>query len=476
MAKQQNVRDYSNLAKTIIDKVGGEENVQSLNHCMTRLRFVLKDEGAADTEKLKQTEGVLDVLQASGQYQVIIGTHVEHVFNAVEQVRGQASNKKKDAGEGNQENSESNQKGGQGEKSEKKGLSLVMDTISSIFLPIMAGMMGAGILKGMLVMFTTLGWMSTESGTYAVLYAGADAFFYFLPLVLAVTAARRFGANQFIAMAIAGAFLYPNLVSLFNAGTAISFVGIPVKLINYGSSVIPVIVAVYALAKLEKFLNKIMPQLIKGIFVPVLCIVIMVPASLMVIGPLTSMLGNGVAAGYTALYELMPAVAGLVLAIIWPVLVIFGAHWGLIPIVMNNFAVYGYDTLLPATIGTNFAMGGAALAVCLKTKNTNLKQLAGSSSFSAIIGGVTEPAIYGVNLKYRKPFYIACISTGIGGIIVGLAGAQYPALITTCLLTLPAIAVMKGGMSMVLAATIGFVCAFVGTYFFGFNDRMLDKN
>jgi PTS system beta-glucosides-specific IIC component len=464
MANKKNVRDYSNLAKTIIEKVGGAENVQSVVHCMTRLRFVLKDESVAETANLKETEGVLDVLQAGGQYQVVIGTHVEHVYSAIEQVRTP------------QQPHQTEQNDKSEAKNEKKGVTLLLDTISAIFLPIMAGMMGTGILKGLLVMFTEFGWMSTESGTYLVLYAAADAFFYFLPLILAVTSARRFGANQFVAMAVAGSFLYPNLVALFNVGTAISFVGIPVKLINYGSSVIPVIVAVYVLSVLEKSLNKIMPQLIKGIFVPVICIVVMVPFSLIAIGPLTGMLGDAVANGYTALYEYMPPVAGLILAVLWPILVIFGAHWGLVPIVMNNFAVYGYDTLLPVTIGTNFAMAGAALAVCLKTRNKSLKELAGTSAFSAIIGGVTEPAIYGVNLKYRKPFIIACISIGLGGVIVGIAGAQYPSLLAISLVTLPAIAVLKGGVAMLIASAIGFFGAFIGTYLFGFNDKMLDKN
>lgn len=462
MADKQNVRDYSTLAKAIYDGVGGEENIQSLTHCMTRLRFVLRDVSVAETEKLKKTEGVLNVLQSGGQYQVIVGTHVEHVFKAVEHERGS-----KETSSPSQEDNE--------KRENKKGLSLLLDTISNIFLPIMPGLMGSGILKGILVMFTTLGWMSAESGTYSVLYAAADAFFYFLPVILAVTSARKFGANVSVALAIAGAFLYPNLVALHTAGSSISFVGIPVKLINYGSSVIPVITAVYVLSKLEKFLNKMMPQLIKGILVPLLCIVIMVPTSLIAIGPLTNLLGDSVAAGYTALYEFMPAVAGLILAILWPILVIFGAHWGLLPIVMNNFSVYGYDTLLPVTIGTNFAMGGAALAVFFKTKNKTLKQFAGSSSFSAIVGGVTEPAIYGVTLKYRKPFYIACASIGVGGIIVGLASAQYPSIFTISALTLPAIAVLKGGISMLIAAIVGFVGAFIGTYFFGFNDRMLDE-
>lgn len=459
MSKKKVVKDYTSLVRAIVEKIGGQSNIQSVTHCVTRLRFVLIDEAKADTDGLKGMEGVIDVLKAGGQYQVVIGTHVTQVYGKLLQELGKAdtgiSDKKEEVEE------------------QKKGISLLLDTISGIFLPIMGSMMGTGILKGLLVLLTATGLMAETSGTYQVLYAAADAFFYFLPLGLAITAAKKFETNQFLAMAIAGAFLYPNLVTLYNEGASIAFLGVPVKMINYGSSVIPAIISVYALSKLEKALKKLMPELIRGIFVPLLCLVIMVPASLVIIGPVTTALGNAVAAGYTFLYSLCPPIAGMILAALWPILVIFGAHWGLIPVVMNNFSNYGYDTLLPVTTGTNFAMAGAALAVCIKTKNRELKQLAGTSTFSALVGGVTEPAIYGVNLKYKRPFYIACVCIGIGGAIVGFAGAQFPSLMSTCVLTLPAIAVLKGGVQMVIAAVIGFVGAFAGTYLFGFNDSML---
>lgn len=452
---------YIGLATSIIENIGGEENIQSVGHCITRLRFVLKDNKKANTEAIQKLEGVINVLQAGGQYQVVIGTHVPEVFKAIQSVRGLEDDAVV--------NIDASQ------ETKKKGVSLILDTISSIFLPIASAMAAAGILKGLLVLFTALGWMSETSGTYAVLYAAGDAFFYFLPLALAITASRKFGANNFVALAVVGPLLYPNLVAMYNAGTEITFMGLPVQFMDYGTSVIPAIFAIYILSKLEKLLKRYIPEVVKGIFVPLLSLVIMVPITLILIGPLSGIIGNFVANGYTFLYDLFPPLAGLVLATLWPILVIFGAHWALVPIVMNNFAVYGYDTLLPVSIGTNFAMAGAALAVCLKTKDLNLKQLAGSSSFAALIGGVTEPAIYGVNLKFKKPFIISCICIGIGGIIVAIAGGQYPSMLSTCLLTLPAIAIQNGGVAMVIASVIGFVGAFIGTYLFGFNDDMLNK-
>lgn len=300
MAEKKGAKDYTDLSKSIVEKVGGETNIQSLTHCITRLRFILHDETLAKTEELKNTAGIVDVLKAGGQYQVVIGMHVGEVYNTVQKVLGK------------EEQSE------RGEIEEltnrKKGISLLMDTISGIFMPIMGGMMGTGILKGILVFLTTFGWLSDTSGTYLVLYAASDAFFYFLPLILSVTAAKKFGANQFLAMAVAGAFVYPNLVSLYKEGTSIAFLGVPVKLMDYGSSVIPAIITVYILSKVEKFLKKVMPENIKGIFVPLLSIVIMVPASLLIIGPVTSAIGNGVAIGYTFLYSLCPPVAGMILA------------------------------------------------------------------------------------------------------------------------------------------------------------------
>jgi len=456
-------KDYTKLANEIMKNIGGEENVKSLTHCMTRLRFVIKDENNINLKALKQTEGVIDVIVSGGQHQVVIGTHVTHVYDAILEMTSIGTSSAADTTQV------------QNDGKKKNKFEAVMDLISSIFLPLMPAMCGAGILKGLLIALTTAGIMSSKGGTYTVLYAAADAFFYFLPIALAYTSAEKFKTDKFVAMIVAAALVYPTMISAFNSGKALQFLGISFKVINYTSSVIPAIVSVYALSKLEKLLKKLIPDVVKLVFVPLICIVVMVPATLLIIGPLTTLLGNGIAAGYSFIFALCPPVAGFLIAMLWPICIIFGAHWGLVPIVMTNIVSLGYDTLLPVTTACNFAQAGAVFAVFLKTKNKTLKQAAGTSAFSALIGGVTEPAIYGVNLKYKRPFVIALIFTGIGGIIISLAGGQFPALITTCVLTLPAIAMFKGGIAMVIASAIGFFGTTICTYLFGFNDSMIEE-
>lgn len=455
-------KNYSALSKEIIEKVGGCENITSLSHCITRLRFVLKDESKAKTKEIKQTEGVIDVIISGGQYQVVIGTHVQDVYDTITKMyningAGTVEEETKDT--------------------EKKSiLSSLLDIISGIFLPVIGAMGGAGLLKGILIALTTFGALSTESGTYLILYSLADAFFYFLPIALAITAARKFGANQFVALTVVSALLYPNILTALSDGTAINFLGvIPVKLMSYASTVIQPILIVYVLSLIEKTLKKIIPSILSSVLVPLISMVIMFPLALIVIGPLTTLLSTGISAIYSFAYGLSPIIAGAILGVFWPIIILFGAHWGLIPIVMNNIATYGYDTLLPLTVACNFAQAGAVFAVFLKTKNVKLKEISGSSAFSALIGGVTEPAIYGVNLKYKKPFYIACAFSGLGGILVGLVAANQPALITVCALTLPAIAAFKGGVTMVIASVIGFFGTTICTYLFGFNDNMIKE-
>jgi Phosphotransferase system IIC components, glucose/maltose/N-acetylglucosamine-specific len=457
-------KDYSQLAKNIVENVGGAENVKALTHCMTRLRFIVKDEAKVKMEKIKQLEGVVNVIISGGQHQVVIGTHVGDVYNAIIENTEIKSNKQKDEPENEASNKNRNV------------VAAFMEIISSLFLPVIKALTAVGILKGILIALTTLHWLSPESGTYTILYSAADAFFYFLPVILAYTAATKFGADKFLSVTIAGAMIYPTLISILNDGKALDFMGIPVKLISYTSSVIPIIVTVYVLSKLEKLLKKIIPNMVQGIFVPLLCLVIMVPSALIVIGPVTNEIGNGIAAGYTFIYNLSPAIAGGILATLWPIMIVFGVHWGLVPVVVNNLSKYGYDTLLPVTIATNFAMAGAVLGVFLKTKNPKLKQIAISSCISALIGGITEPAIYGVNMKYKKPFYIACVITGICGIITGISGAQWPGLMTVCALTLPTLALMKGGIGVLISAVIGFFGTAICTYLFGFNDSMIEKS
>lgn len=462
-------KDYSNLARQIVRHVGGQDNIKSLIHCVTRLRFQLKDMEKADTGRIEQLEGVIKVIVSGEQYQVVIGTHVDEVMTAIEKVTGVSYGGKNDA-----ENVEEAQVSLKERMSPKHLVNVFIDTVSGIFMPLMGVMMGAALIKAVAIMCSTFGWLAADNTTYLILYAIGDAFFYFIPVFLAITAAKKFHAEQFISVAIAATLVYPNLVTLFNEGTKTQFFGIPVVLISYASSVLPIVIAVYAQSKLETVLNKLFPKIVRSIFVPVFTLFIIIPVSLIVIGPVTDVIGSAIGNGLGWLVGTFPAAAGFALGILWPILIIFGFHWGLIPVVMNNMTVYGGDMLLPCTVGTNFAMAGAALGIWLKTKKLSVKNAALPAAISAFVGGVTEPAIYGLNLKYKRPFFIACLCTGIGGIFVGMAGVMFPSVMTTCVLTLPAL-IGLGGMPIVIASAIGFFGSMILTYLFGFNDSMVKE-
>lgn len=333
--------------------------------------------------------------------------------------------------------------------------------------------MAGGLLKGFLVVFVSLGWMNDAGTTYSLLYAMADGVFNFLPIFLAYTAAKKFKAEPFVAMAIAAALVYPNISTLYNAGEAVTFAGIPVTLISYPCSVIPIIVAVFCQAKLEKVLKPIFPQVIRGIFVPLTSLVIISLVTFMVIGPITNVVASALADGISFLLKACPPLAGAIFGLIYPVMLIFGLHWGLVPLVMNNFATLGYDNIFPITLATNFALAGCALSVFLKSKSRELKQISGSSFISAFVAGVTEPAIYGVVLKYKRPFIIVCILDAIGGIMIAIAGCTQSAMLSTSVLSAPAIIAMYGSMSIPVML-IGFIGGVILTYLFGYNDSMLD--
>lgn len=328
------------------------------------------------------------------------------------------------------------------------------------------------MLKGILILCTTVGWLTADMGTYRILYAAADGVFTFLPVFLAYTAAQKFRADKFIAVAIAAALVYPNITAAYSAGEALTFLKIPVILVSYTSSVIPIIISVYVLSKLEKLLKKIVPDVCKSFLTPLLSLVIMVPATYLVIGPIADKAGKLLAAGYTGLVGINPVIAGFVLGLIWPAAVMFGIHWGFVPIVMNNIAEYGRDTLFTITGPNNMAQAGATLGVFLKTKNKQLKQLSGSAALSAVLAGITEPAIYGITLKYKKPFFIGAVFSGIAGAIVAACGTGTPALIGTSILTLPGY-IGKGFAGFCIACAIAYFGSAIITYLFGFNDGML---
>ena len=454
-------KNYDDLSKKIETFIGGSDNVISLFHCATRLRFKLKDRNKADKKSLEQLEGVITVIESGGQIQVVIGNQVADVYEAI------LKNTDIKAADQEKESTENKEK--------KNVLNLFMETISGIFAPVLAAMCGAGMLTGILILCPTLGWLTAALGTYRILYAAADGVFTFLPVFLAFTAAKKFHADQFVSVGIAAALVYPDITAAFSAGEALTFMKRPVVLVSYTSSVIPIIISIYVLSKLEKGLKHILPEICKRFMTPLLSLVIMVPATYLVIGPVADFAGKLLASGYTGMVGFSPIIAGFVLGLLWPAVVMVGLHWGFAPIVFNNIAEYGRDTLFTITGPNNMAQAGATLGVFLKTKNKELKSLPGSAALSAVLAGITEPAIYGITLKYKKPFFIGAFFSGIAGAIVAASGAGAPTLLTTSILTLPGY-IGKGFAGFCIACAIAYFGSAIVTYLFGFQDSMLPEN
>lgn len=458
-------KDYNQLAKEIVAKVGGEENVISLTHCVTRLRFKLKDEAKADTDGLSKTKGVIKVLQAGGQYQVVIGNDVADAYNAI-----LSTTNIKAAGE--EGVSAVKSAANPGKKKSVLGDTFV-GIVSGIFMPFMGAFTAAGLIKGFLVLFTTLGVLDKEATTYTILYAAGDGVFYFLPVFLAYTAGKTFGAKPFVSMAIACALVYPNIVAL-NGAEGVTFLGLPVQMISYTSSVLPIIAICFVQAQLEKVLYKYIPKIVSGMLVPLIAVLVLVPVGFLVIGPVTNLVGNILASIITSLINLCPPIAGFLMAALWPVMIIFGVHWAFIPVALNNMMTLGYDNILPLTGGCNFGIAAATLAVFLKTRNNELKENAGPSVISALIGGVTEPAVYGVLLRFKKPMVIVCLVNGIGGALCAAFHVVRDTQISVNLLTMPAIYAVYGPWGIV-AIVLSFVGSFILTWLFGFSDKMLEQ-
>lgn len=441
------------LSKQIIELVGGEDNVNSVFHCATRLRFKLKDNSKADKATLEKTPGVITVVENSGQFQVVIGNNVAQVF---EQMMKETS--LQDA-----------EKSGKEDSSESSGvLGKAVDIISSIFSPILGALAGAGLLKGLLALILSLEWIDGTSGTYLILNAASDSVFYFLPVFLAVTAARKFKANQFVSIAVAGALVYPTVIAAVSSTDPLDFLGIPVVLVNYSSSVIPIILAVWVQSYIEKWFRSFIHESVRNILVPMFALLIVIPLTFLAFGPVGSMISEGLASGYTWLYNLSPLVAGVIAGAFWQVFVIFGVHWGFVPIMLSNISVLGYDTMLPILTAAVLSQAGAVFGVFLKSKNPQLKALAGSSTLAAVFG-ITEPTIYGVTLKLKKPFIYACISGAIGGAIIAAGGAQANAFALPGLLALPTY--FGAGFSwLVIGILVAFVLAIILVYVLGFDD------
>lgn len=466
---------YQDLAENILENVGGKENISSVTHCVTRLRFKLKDEAKANTEIFKNMDGVVTVVQSGGQYQVVIGNHVPDVFEAVTSVAGIST--------GNSYNKDG--------ENEPKGsiLDQFVDIVSGVFTPVLGVLAATGMIKGVNALLLALGLITNSSGTYNILQAAGDGFFYFFPIFLGFTAAKKFKSNEFIGMAIGAALVYPALGNL-QSGDAlftlfqgtfvespvyITFLRVPVILMNYASSVIPIILAVVFSSKVEKLFKKILPDVVKRFLIPFCTLLIVVPVTFIVIGPIATWASELLGLVTTTVYEFSPIIAGLFLGAFWQVFVMFGLHWGLIPIAINNLTVLKADPILAAAFGVSFAQTGVVLAILLKTKDKKLKAISIPAFISGIFG-VTEPAIYGITLPRKKPFIISCIAGGIsGGVIAGFGTRMYM-MGGLGVFQIPAYIHPERGMELgfwgaIIGMIVGFALGFILTYLFGYQDE-----
>ena len=453
--------NYNQIAKDILTNVGGSGNVKGLTHCFTRLRFQLKDSKKANKETIEHLEGVISVVESGGQFQVVLGTKVNQVYDAIIPMISIDETT---------------------EISEEK-VSIwnrILIAVSAMFTPMVPAIAASGLLKGFLtiakIMAAKQGVDITVNQTYTLIMAGTDALFYFMPVILAYTSAKVFKANEFIAMALGGTMCYPSVVALMTGKDVVSMFGVTITKASYASSVIPIIIGVFILSYVQKFLEKVIPEILKIILVPGLSLLVMLPATFMVFGPIGIYIGNAITFVYTGMMNLSPAICGAFIGGMWCVFVIFGAHRALLPIGINDVAQFGHQNLLAFAGAANFSQGGAALGVMLKTKNKDLKTVAASAAISASVCGITEPAIYGCNLRLKRPMIYAIICGAIGGAIMGVGGVYGDSFANNGILTFATYAAfgMKPFVYYLVGVGVSFFGAMILTYLFGF-DEMGDK-
>lgn len=448
--------DKQQLSKDILKLVGGEENIDQVTHCMTRLRFNLNDNNQADRETLKNTPGVMGVTENGGQFQVIIGNEVSEVYKALVN---------------NMSMKPSAKSAPKGEKKQRNPISALFDFISGMFTPILPAIAGAGMIKGIVSILVALGWMTNTSSTYIILSAVGDGAFYFLPIILAVSAAKKMGSNVYVGAALAAGLMHPTIGALFQDGNT-SFAGITVIATSYASSVIPIVIAIWIAAYVERAIERITHSSLKLIVVPTVTLLVMVPLTLIAIGPLGGIIGNGLSGGISWLFDNASILASILIGGTMSVLIITGMHYALLPLAVGSIATLGYDFIIPLMFAANMAQGGAAFGVGFKSKNSQTKSLSYSTGLTALMG-ITEPAMYGINMKFKKPFIAALIGGAVGGAFLGTFSVKAYFIGSV---GLPGAAAFVGpNISNLLyaltAAVIAFVVASVITYLMGFQEE-----
>lgn len=453
------IRNYSKLAEDIIKEVGGEENIINATRCATRLRLVLKETPTNAKEKISSMAGVITVVENNGQFQVVIGTHVGDVYQKVAEIL-KLDEKQQDGGE-----------------QVKQGvLNKVIATMSAVFAPFIYILAAGGILQGILILINLAVPEFSKTGTYEILSLLSWTPFTFLPVFIAITASKHFKCNLYIAVVCCLALVNPTLIEMAGRvadGESIRFLIFPLSETTYTSSVLPPLFLVWILSYLEHFLEKKLPDVIKPLVTPLICLVVMVPFTILLLGPISTLIATGIANGYNSLVAIAPPVAAAIIGGLWQVVVIFGVHWGITPVCLANFDMYGRDSFQAFQTVAVVAQMGAAFGVFLKSRNKEFKGVALSAGITGIFG-ITEPSIYGVTLRLKKPFICGCIAGAVGAVVTSLFNSYYyayaglPGLLTTVN------AINKENPTSFLGEIIGCVIAIVGSIILvqiiGFDD------
>lgn len=452
--------DYKQVASAIVQGIGGESNIAGLTHCATRLRFTLRDDGAAQEDVVKGIKGVLGVARSGGQFQVIIGNEVPKVFASIQEITTIGDS------------------GAQEAPAQKVKISeRIFDFIASIFTPVLPAIIGAGLVKSVLALAVLLG-MDAQSNTYYFLNIIGDAPLYFLPMMLAVTASKKLGCNSYMAVAITGALLHPNYTALITDAFSLHFssmFGLPVTLASYNSSVIPVILMVILLKYVDLLLDRIIPKIVKFFFKPLLTLIIVASGTFLVLGPIGFVVGIGISTGLNMLSTYVGWLVPTIIGAIAPLMVTAGMHYGLVPFMLQSLSAQGFEQISgPGSLPSNIAQGAASLAVACRTKQSELKQTAFTTGVTALLG-VTEPALFSVTLKFKK--VLICVMTGgaCGGLYAGLMGVKCFSFCSPGLLSMVAFVGPNGWNNFInacISMIIGFVVTFVLVWVWGYRDAV----
>lgn len=451
---------YQNLANEIIKNVGGQENIISLTHCVTRLRFKLKDEKKANDSVLKNMPEIVTVMKSGGQYQVVIGNSVGDVYNTIMESINLKNN--------NEDSNEINSSG---------ILNKAIDIISGVFQPVLSVMAACGMIKGFNALFVAIGLYSNVSGIYLVFNAIGDALFNFFPLILGYTSAKKFGLKSILGIVIGAIMCYPTIQgsalsnnsqvittlfsgTMFESPVYMKFLGVPIISIDYVGSVLPVIFTVYFASKCQKFFERIVPELVRFFFAPMLTFLVSLPIAFIIIGPIVTFGSTIISEFVFAIRAFNPTIAGAIVGLTWQILVVFGMHWGFIPVYINNIMTQGYDSVMMPFFGCTFATSAVVLAIYFKTKNKKIKEMCIPNFISGIFG-VTEPAIYGILFPLKKPFIISCITGGIVGGFYGFFNFRKFMLGGMGIFELPAMLEPDGGTKNLIVAIVGMVLALI---------------